>query len=241
MSKIPELKGAEVAILGLGASQIDYVISVENSRTWDEVWCINSAFSVFECDRVFMMDPASRYLDTEDAGNQTDVMRRLLPSYTKAPIYSCELDGRVPALELFPIEEVIQEQKCAYLNNTVAYAIAFGLYNEVAHMDLFGMDFSYKHNLHFAEAGRACVEFWVSRCISNGVGIGTSPRSALLDSNVEPHERLYGYHRLADPLMVTTDQEGHFLVCQQSNFEEASRKYNLQKIEMPSAPEPYKG
>ena len=110
MSKIAELKGAEVAILGLGASQIDYVISVENSRTWDEVWCINSAFSVFECDRVFMMDPASRYLDTEDAGNQTDVMRRLLPSFTKAPIYSCELDSRVPALELFPVEEVIQEQ-----------------------------------------------------------------------------------------------------------------------------------
>jgi len=240
MSKIRELEGKKIALLGLGASQIDYVISVENSKEWDEVWCINSSLSVFECDRVFMMDPASRYLDTDDAGNQTDVMRKLLPTFDK-PIYSCELDDRVPALVEYPIVDVIEDQKCAYLNNTVAYAIAFGLYNKVGHMDLFGMDFSYKHNLHFAEAGRGCVEFWISRCISDGVSIGASPRSALLDSNVDPHERLYGSHRLEDPLMALTDQSGQWIVCHQSRFAEAQEKYDFQRIEMPSAPEPYKG
>jgi hypothetical protein len=241
MSQIRELEGKRIAILGLGASQIDYVIGVENSQEWDEVWCINAALAVFDCDRVFMLDPPSRYLDTEDAGNQTDVMRRTLPVWDKCPIYTCELDERVPAAELYPVQEVIEDQRCAYLNNTVAYAIAFGLYNKVAHMDLFGMDFSYKHNLHFAEAGRGCVEFWVSRCISEGVGIGTSQRSALLDSNVEPHERLYGYHRLDDPLLVVTDQEGEFIVCNRSQFSEARRQYNLKTVELPSAPEPYKG
>ena len=96
MSRIRDLEGKKVAIIGLGASQIDYVIGRENSAVWDEVWCINSSISVFKCDRVFMMDPASRYLDTEDAGNQTDVMRRLLPNFDPAiPIYSCELDERV--------------------------------------------------------------------------------------------------------------------------------------------------
>jgi cation diffusion facilitator CzcD-associated flavoprotein CzcO len=97
MEKIESLKGKKVALIGLGASQIDYVIGMENSKQWDEVWVINSALSVFACDRVFMMDPVSRYLDTEDAGNQTDVMRRLLPTFDK-PIYSCELDDRVPAV-----------------------------------------------------------------------------------------------------------------------------------------------
>ena len=77
MEKLAELAGKKVAIIGLGASQIDYVIGVENSRTWDEVWTINSALSVFDCDRVFMLDPASRFLDSDDAGNQTEVMRRL--------------------------------------------------------------------------------------------------------------------------------------------------------------------
>ena len=87
MEKIESLKGQNVAIIGLGASQIDYVIGVENSKTWDEVWVINSALAVFDVDRVFMMDPVSRFLDTDDAGNQTDVMRRVLPTYNK-PIYT---------------------------------------------------------------------------------------------------------------------------------------------------------
>ena len=157
MEKIESLKGQNVAIIGLGASQIDYVIGVENSKTWDEVWGINSALSVFDVDRVFMMDPVSRFLDTNDAGNQTDVMRRVLPTFNK-PIYTCELDERVPALVEYPLEEVIESQRCAYMNNTTAYAIAFALWNEVNQIDMFGMDFSYKHNLHFAEAGRACLE-----------------------------------------------------------------------------------
>ena len=74
MEPIKELEGKKVAIIGLGASQIDYVIGKENSVEWDEVWVINSALSVFECDRVFMLDPASRFLDSEDAGNQTEVL-----------------------------------------------------------------------------------------------------------------------------------------------------------------------
>ena len=46
-------------------------------------------------------------------------MRRVLPKYTK-PIYTCELDERVPALVEYPLEEVIEDQRCAYMNNTTA-------------------------------------------------------------------------------------------------------------------------
>ena len=48
MSRIRDLEGKKVAIIGLGASQIDYVIGRENSAVWDEVWCINSSISVFK-------------------------------------------------------------------------------------------------------------------------------------------------------------------------------------------------
>ena len=138
MEKLEKLAGKKIAIIGLGASQIDYVIGVENSKTWDEVWTINSALSGFDCDRVFMLDPASRFLDTDDAGNQTEVMRRLLPTYNK-PIYTCELDDRVPALVEYPLEAVIKDQRCAYMNTTVAYSLAFAAYHGVGHVDLFGM------------------------------------------------------------------------------------------------------
>ena len=224
MEKIESLKGQNVAIIGLGASQIDYVIGVENSKTWDEVWGINSALSVFDVDRVFMMDPVSRFLDTDDAGNQTDVMRRVLPTYKK-PIYTCELDERVPALVEYPLEEVIESQRCAYMNNTTAYAIAFALWNEVNQIDMFGMDFSYKNNLHFAEAGRACLEFWICKCINAGITVGVSPRSSLLDQNVPLEERLYGYHRLDDPKVAMPTPADEWMVCNRSELAKMVKKH----------------
>ena len=41
-----------------------------------------------------MLDPASRFLDTDDAGNQTDVMRKSA-TFDK-PIQSCELMSAYP-------------------------------------------------------------------------------------------------------------------------------------------------
>lgn len=240
MEKIKELKGKKIAIIGLGASQIDYVIGVENSMQWDEVWCINSAISVFDCDRAFILDPMERFLDSDDAGAQTDVMRRVLPAFDK-PIYSCGLDERVPAVVEYPLHEVMQEFKTAYFNTTVAFTVAFALWSEVDQIDLFGIDFSYRNNLHFAEAGRACVEFWLSKCISAGIKVGVSPRSSLLDYNVEPHERLYGYHRLEDPLVALSSEDDEWLICPRSQTEEMIKKYNIKMAELPRAPEPYKG
>ena len=66
----------------------------------------------------------------------------------------------------YPIKEIVEQTSCYYLNNTVAYAIAFAYWNEVANLKLFGIDFSYKGNLHFAEAGRACVRILVIKCMS---------------------------------------------------------------------------
>ena len=240
MEKLEDLAGKKVAIIGLGASQIDYVIGKENSVEWDEVWVINSALSVFECDRVFMLDPASRFLDTDDAGNQTDVMRKLLPAFDK-PIYTCQLDERVPALVEYPLEEVIKDQRCAYMNTTVAYSLAFAAYHRVAEVDLFGMDFSYKNNLHFAEAGRACLEFWICKMIALGIKVGVSPRSSLLDQNVPVEERLYGYHRLANPKIAMPSPEGEWVVCDRSDLAKMVKKHNLETVEAMTSPEPYKG
>jgi hypothetical protein len=141
----------------------------------------------------------------------------------------------------YPLDEVIKDQRCAYMNNTTAYALAFALWNEVGHIDLFGMDFSYKHNLHFAEAGRACLEFWICKCISSQITVGVSPRSSLLDQNVGLEERLYGYHRLANPKIAMPDPQGEWVICDRSDLATMVKKHNLETVEVPHAPEPYKG
>jgi hypothetical protein len=240
MKPIKSLEGKKVAIIGLGGSQVDYAISIQNSIKYDETWCINAAGSVYPCDRVFMLDPASRFLDSDDAGLQTDVMRRFLPK-CKVPIYTCEKDSRVPNAVLYPLEEVCNATKCAYMNTTVAFTIAFAYWCKVGKIDMFGLDFSYSKNLHAAEAGRACVEFWISKCLENGIEIGCSQKSSLLDSDVPIYERLYGYHRLPDP-MVAVPHDGKWLVTKYSNMKKAmqEKKINLQG-EPVKPPEPYKG
>jgi hypothetical protein len=207
MEKIESLKGKSVAIVGLGKSWFDYNLAKSHGVHFDEVWAINGVGTVIYHDRVFMMDPASRFLDTEDAGGQTESMKKMLEEH-EGPIYTCELDERCPGLVDYPVEEVVTELNCYYLNNTVAYAIAFALWNEVSVIKMFGVDFSYKGNLHFAEAGRGCTEFWLSKCISAGMQVEVAHTSGLLDTDVPAEQKLYGYHRLANPLVVMSDEKG---------------------------------
>ena len=233
------LEGKKVAIIGLGISQVDFAIGLQNGRTWDEIWCINSAGYTYPCHKIFMLDPASRFFDSDDAGKQTQVMRKLLTK-KNTPIYTCELDERIKNPVLYPLEEVCNATKCAYLNNTVAYAIAFALWQKVGRIDLFGIDFSYKENMHFAEAGRACVEFWISKCMENDILVGISGRSTVLDSNVPAHEKLYGFHRLEKPL-VAVPHNNEFII---GNFDEINKQLEKEGLKINEdvvPPEPYKG
>jgi len=212
---IQELQGKKIAIIGLGVSQVDFAIGLENSRTWDEIWCINSAGLVYPADRIFALDPASRFFDSDDAGKQTEAMKKLM-------------------------SEVCNATKCAYMNNTVAFALAFAMWNKVARVDLFGIDFSYKENMHFAEAGRACVEFWISKLMCEDIIVGISGRSTVLDSNVPATQKLYGFHRLAKPL-VAVPHNGEFIIGPYDEINEKLEKVGLKINEDVVPPEPYKG
>ena len=95
MEKIESLKGKTIAIVGMGRSWHDYNLAKSHGIHFDEVWAINSVASVIFHDRVFMMDPPSRFLDSDDVGGQTETMRKLLQKHDK-PIYSCVTDERCP-------------------------------------------------------------------------------------------------------------------------------------------------
>jgi hypothetical protein len=236
---LEHLEGKSVAIIGLGVSQVDFAIGLENSSEWDEIWCINSAGLVYPADRIFALDPASRFFDSDDAGKQTNAMIKLM-SESDVPIYTCEEDPRIKNPVRYPVEDVCNATKCAYMNTTVAFAIAYALYNKVGRIDLFGIDFSYKENMHFAEAGRACVEFWISKCMSEDIIVGISGRSTVLDSNVPATEKLYGFHRLDKPL-VAVPHEGRFLIGPFDEINEQLEKIGLKINEDVVPPEPYKG
>ena len=221
---IKELEGKKIAIVAMGQSQIDFHLSQLHSVTFDEVWAINAMIGVLpNIDRAFILDPMSRFLDTVDAGGMTQMMRRELPK-ADFPIYTCEKDERISAAVEFPLTDIIQDLDCSYFNNTIPYAIAFALWNKIKEISIFGVDFTYKTNMHFAESGRGCVEFWLSKCIDAGITIAIAPRSSLLDTDIDMRDKLYGYHRLPDP-KVTYQNGSGMEICNWSDIQTREDKY----------------
>tara|TARA_R110002126_G_scaffold5373_3_gene28364 strand:- start:2405 stop:3118 length:714 start_codon:yes stop_codon:yes gene_type:complete len=206
-----------VAIVALGKSCSEFLMAKIRSESFNEVWAINSISSAIFHDKVFMMDPPSRFLDGKFAGKQTNAMKERLITKLEIPIFSCVLDDRCPDVVEYPLQDVLQKTKYAYLNNTVAYAIAYAVAYEATELHLYGIDFSHK-NVHFAESGRACCEFWLAIAISKGIKINIANSSSLLDTNVPDDEKLYGYHRLDDPIVSTTTQ-GSMLITKKSKLE----------------------
>ena len=239
---IKELEGKNIAIVAMGESQLDYHLAVVHSQKFDEVWAINAMIGViYNLDRAFIMDPVSRFFDSEDAGTMTELMREELPN-VKYPIYTCELDDRVPALELYPIEALVKDTQCGYINNTVAYSIAFAYWNKVARVQVFGADFTYKQNLYFAEMGRGCCEFWLAKCMEKNIEVSIATRSNLLDANVDTKDKFYGYHRLNDPMVSYIDETG-MNVCKWSDVvKQKAVPYGISGRDdpLPLPPEPEK-
>ena len=94
--------------------------------------------------------------------------------------------------------------------------------------------------MHFAEAGRACVEFWISKCMSEDILIGISGRSTVLDSNVPATEKLYGFHRLDKPL-VAVPHDGRFIIGPYQDINKQLEQHGLKIDDDVVPPEPYKG
>ena len=232
MSRIEALEGASIALVAMGESQLDFHLAKSHSVEFDEIWGINAMAGITECDRVFMMDPASRFLDSDAAGGQTGIMSKVLRTHA-GPIYTCELDDRCPGLVEYPLLDVVETTRCSYFNNTVPFAIAFALYHKVGKLNLFGLDFTYKGNLHFAEAGRSCVEFWLAKCIENNMVVSVAPRSGLLDTDTPIQEKLYGYHRLENPLLLLIDEEeDEFFTIGYKEYTEQLQKMQRSEAEL---------
>ena len=68
----------KIAIVGLGGSYSDYIAARVASHEFDEIWGINCIGGIIHVDKTFMMDPVSRFLDTENAGSQTGIARKFL-------------------------------------------------------------------------------------------------------------------------------------------------------------------
>jgi len=226
-SIIPDLSGKRVAIVAMGNSHAEFTKSSasngDSSIFADEVWAVNSMGGVIYHDRVFMLDPPSRFLDTEDAGSMTPGMRKWLPTHS-GPIYTCVLDDRVPGAVLYPLQEVCSTLKTSYLNNTVAFAIAFAICAKPESIMMYGADFGYVHLRQFAEEGRACCEYLLSKAEERGINVEVAMTTTMFDANKPATERFYGYHRLEDPPVVIRGKDNSMIILPVSKAQELQQE-----------------
>lgn len=187
-----------VVILGLGPSLETYVDVAKRlgaRRAFaDEVWAINAAADVVQCDRVFHMDDV-RVQEARAAARPDSNIAAML-GWLKAhpgPIYTSYAHPDYPGLVAFPLAQVLTALGgTAYFNSTAAYAVAFAIYLGVEKITLFGIDFTYP-NSHQAEQGRGCVEFYLGIAKARGIVIGLPDNTSLMDACATRAARLYGY------------------------------------------------
>lgn len=186
-----------IAILGLGPSVRQYLELTKRyggRRAFcDETWGINALGDVFACDRVFHMDDVRIQQIRSDAKPDSNIAHMLKwLRTTKTPVVTSCAHPDYPALEAFPLAEVLTEFPMAYFNSTAAYAVAYALHVGATKVSCFGMDFTYP-DAHDAEKGRACVEFWLGMAAARGVEISLPKTTSLLDAMNPQSLRFYGY------------------------------------------------
>lgn len=203
-------KPKHVAILGLGPSLDQYTNICKRvggrHKYSDETWCINSLGNVIACDRIFHMDDV-RIQEIRAAAQPQSNIAAMLEwlKTTTIPVTTSRPHPDYPALEPFPLIEVLNDCKHGYFNSTAAYAVAYAIWLGVERISLFGCDYTYP-NAHDAEKGRACVEFWLGMAAERGIRITVPKNTTLLDALHTQRERFYGYDTL--DLAIRQNAEG---------------------------------
>lgn len=184
----------KVAILGFGESVKDCPWQDES---WS-LWAMNGFWRAAEPD-FGITAPEDRYslwLDmhtleyTRAYGKLAgfdDKQERWLEQPHPFPVYMLDAYPQFPAVQPFPVEELVAAVGRDYFTSTVAYALAFALMHKdtIAEVGLWGIDLV--HSSEYADQ-RPCAEYWIGRLEAAGVKVTIADESALLRAR-----HRYGY------------------------------------------------
>jgi len=226
-----------VAILGLGPSLDQYLELTKRMggrhAFCDETWAINALGSVFACDLVFHMDDV-RIQEIRAAAKPESNIAAMVKwiKTSPVPVVTSRKHPDYPALVEFPLQDVLNHLGHDYFNNTAAYAVAFAIHVGATKISLFGMDYTYP-NVHDAEKGRACVEFWLGQAHARGVHINLPKTTTLMDSMYPQASRLYGYDTLDIEFNMQPDGELKLAMTERATLPTAEE---IEKLYDHSAP-----
>jgi hypothetical protein len=197
------LEGKTIAIVAMGGSSASYVAHASSNGgrhgVANFVIAINAMGGVIEHDLLIAMDDlrvqeervrAAEAGETAPAPALTGTMQ-FLKTYDRPWLTSRAWD-KYPAAQEMPIQDVFEDLQTAYMNNTVAWALAWAICQKPAVIQIWGADFSYADR-HGAEAGRGCVEYLCGIAHARDITIQVPAETSLMDANVPDEYKPYGY------------------------------------------------
>lgn len=184
-----------VAIVAMGPSKAEYIDDCVRAsgrfQVADETWAINAMANVIDHDRAIIMDDLPYFAKAARSEQPALVGYKDWLHRHPGPLYTQKAYPQFPGSVEYPLQEVLNTVGYAYMNTTVAYAICLAIHMRVKVLKLYGMDFT-QVNREWAEAGRACIEFWISRATREfGMQVHIAQSSTLMDQHIGRH--LYGY------------------------------------------------
>lgn len=197
-----------VAIVAMGSSNADWLAIAANrghpEDVVDEVWAINAMAAVIFHDRAFVMDDVKHIITAQSEEDEPRKVARgilkWLPDHP-GPVYTTTPYDEWPALVEYPLADVLGSiAGVPYINNSVAYAVAYAIHIGVKRLVLFGCDFTYP-DAHISESGRGSVEFLLGYATALGVAIEIPMTSTLMDGTVPVERKLYGFHEPIVPVV----------------------------------------
>jgi len=222
-----------VALVAIGGSRtafIDHAMSTnykDIGMSWDEVWTVNSGFSVFQHDKVFIMD------DLRVQAARYPVYGERLKVHPKPIITSTPYD-EFPTAEAYPIREVVDLiGESAWLNNTVVYAMAYALFSGVKFLHLYGADFYYVNMTRREEGAQAAAYLIGIAKVMGMVTILPSTTTLLAAGEVKPLEGhyyrpLYGY--MKHPLIENENLAMHMQKDQECRQGDKPRNIHVKPL-----------
>lgn len=186
-----------VALIGAGPTMTEWpalmAASMVSGPEIDEVWGINAVGRAIKCDLSFVMD---------DYASMVGHVPNVAAFYETAdhPIITSLPRPKCPTALPFPLAEALSLPGARdYLNHTAAYAMVYAILIGVEELLIFGCDYisaAQKYEAWGADRPPrylGCISYWAGYATARGMNVIVCPKSPLLDSDIPPHQRFYGY------------------------------------------------
>lgn len=192
LKKDPE----HVILLGRGQSweqcPRDGAVNYQGRTVHAEVWGLNGLlYENIPLDRIFMMDILDEMPSVRSG--LWDLKKTInLINAKGIPMVAPYKYEQIALSEAYPLQEVASRFGAPYLNNTIAFMIAYALLRGVKSISTWGINQA-SGSEYFYEKG--CVEYWLGQALGRGVDVYINGPSELLINKARyGGNLLYGYN-----------------------------------------------